>query len=91
MASLEEELALAKQAKAAIERKLTNEAVEVLRKAYIMAATQPAFHGEGPLRDARHNARVALPPVTGGQTNREKINKAKRAIDDWLKELERSL
>ena len=82
MASTEEELALAKQAKAAIEGKLTTEAIEVLRKAYRMAAMQPAFAGA--LRDARHNGGLA---VTGGQANQEEIDNAKLAIDDWLEAL----
>ena len=85
MASTEEELALAKQEKAAIEGKLTTEAIEVLRKAYRMAAMQPAFAGA--VRDARHNVGLALPPVTGGQPNQEEIDNAKLAIDDWLEAL----
>ena len=55
------------------------------------AATQPAFLAEGHLRDARDNVGVALPPVTGGQPNQGEINKAKSAIEAWIKELERSL
>jgi hypothetical protein len=87
MANLEEELALAKQAKAAIEGVLMKEAVEVLRKAYRMAETQAAFSSKGPLRDARHNVGVALPSVTGGQPHQAEINKAKSAIEAWIKEL----
>jgi hypothetical protein len=92
MARIEEELVFAKQAKAAFEGKPTRKAVEVLRKAYRMAATQPAFLGEGPLRDARGNVGVALLLVIigleQGQKNRGDINKAKSAIDAWIKELE---
>jgi len=66
MASLEEELALAKQAKAAIEGELTREAVEVLRKAYLMAAMQPAV--SGPLRDARLHVGVAASSCDRGPT-----------------------
>jgi hypothetical protein len=88
MASLKEELALARLAKAAIEGKLTEQAVEVLRKAYLTAATQPAF--SRPLRDARHKVELTLPPVTGalGQPSQDKINNAKSAIDFWIQELE---
>ena len=86
MASIEEELALARLAKAAIEGKLTKGAIEVLRKAYLTAARQPPF--DSPLRGARHNVGVALPPVTGGQPNREEIDNAKLAIDAWVKALE---
>ena len=89
MASTEEELALAKQAKAAIEGKLTTEAIEVPRKAYRMAAMQPAFASA--LRDARHNVGLALPPVTGGQPNQEEIEEVKSAIDAWIEALEGSL
>jgi hypothetical protein len=80
-----------KRAKAAIEGELTREAVEVLRKAYRMAGTQAAFSGEGPLRDARHNVGVELPSVTGGQPHQAEINKAKSAIEAWIKALEDSL
>jgi hypothetical protein len=74
MASIEEELALAKQAKAAIEGELTNEAVEVFRKSYHMAVTQPA--SEEPLRDARHKVGLALPKVTGalGEPSQDNID-----------------
>jgi hypothetical protein len=89
MVSIEEELALAKQAKAAIEGKLTTEAIEVPRKAYRMAAMQPAFASA--LRDARHNVGLALPPVTGGQPNQEEIEEVKSAIDAWIEALEGSL
>ena len=84
MASIEEELALARLAKAAIEGKLMKGAIEVLRKAYLTAARQPDFSS---LRDVRHNVGVALPPVTGGQPNQEEIDNAKLAIDDWLEAL----
>ena len=88
MVSIEEELALAKQAKAAIEGKLTTEAIEVLRKAYLTATGQPDFSS---LRDVRHNVGVALPPVTGGQPNQEEIEEVKSAIDAWIEALEGSL
>jgi hypothetical protein len=93
MASIEEELALAKQAKAAIEGTLTNEAVEVFRKSYHMAVTQPAFSSEEPLRDARHKVGLALPKITGalGQPSQDDIDDAKSAIELWIEELEASL
>ena len=48
MAMIEEELKLAKQAKAAIERKHRTETIEVLRKANRMAAAQmTTFSSEG--------------------------------------------
>ena len=92
MASIKEELWFAKQAKAAIEV-LTEPAIEVLREAHRMAGTQPAFSDA--LRDARHKVKLALLLVIIGleqrQKNRGDRDKAKSAIEDWIKELERSL
>jgi hypothetical protein len=93
MASIKEELWFAKQAKAAIEGKLTERATEGLREAHRMAGTQPAFSDA--LRDARHKVKLALLLVIIGleqrQKNRGDRDKAKSAIEDWIKELERSL
>jgi hypothetical protein len=92
-AGLEEELALAKQAKAAIEGKLTKEAIEVLREATSIAIEQVVFSGEGPLRDARNNIGFLLAPVTErpeGQQEQDDIDNAKSAIDFWIQELEAS-
>jgi hypothetical protein len=92
MASIEEELALARQAKAAIERKPRTETTEVLRKANRMAAAQmTTFASEGRLNDARHRLGLVLPPAIKaleGQASEDKIEKAKTAIAAWIKELE---
>jgi hypothetical protein len=86
VAGLEEELALAKQAKVAIEEL----EVEVLRKAYLTArATQPT----GSLTNARHNEVFALTNVfkpldLSESFEEEYINDAKAAIDAWIRELE---
>src|SRR5262249_35669436 len=93
MATLEEELKLAKQAKVVIERKSRTETVEVLRKANQMAAAQmTTFSSEGPLNDARHKLGLALPLVIRaleeGQSSQDKIDKAKkcnRRLDEALK------
>ena len=90
MATIEEELALAKQAKAVIEAKPRNETIEVLRKANQMAAAQmTTFSSAGPLNDARHKLGLALPPIIRaleqGQPNQDKIDKAKSAIEDWMR------
>ena len=93
MARIEEELVFAKQAKAAIEGKLTKEAIEVLREATRIAMEQAVFSGEGPLRDARNNIGFLLPPVTEaseGQQEQDDIDNAKSAIDFWIQELEAS-
>jgi hypothetical protein len=93
MTSINEELVLARQAKAAIEGKLTEQAIEVLREAYRIVATQPAF--SRPLRDVRHKVGLALPLVIialeQGQRNQDQINNAKSAIDAWIRELKGSL
>jgi len=94
MTSIEEELVFARQAKAAIEGKLTEQAIEVLREATRTAMEQVVFSGEGPLRDARNNIGFLLPPVTGapeGQQKQDDIDDAKSAIDLWIEELEASL
>ena len=89
---IEEELKLAKQAKAAIERKHRPETIEVLRKANQMAARQmTTFASEGRLNDARHKLGLVLPPAIRafeGQASEDKIEKAKASIDAWIKELE---
>ena len=93
MARIEEELVFAKLAKEAIEGKLTEEAIKVLREATRIAIEQVVFSGEGPLRDARNNIGFLLPPVTGapeGQQEQDDIDGAKSAIDFWIQELEAS-
>jgi hypothetical protein len=93
MTSIEEELVFARQAKAAIEGKLTEQAIEVLREATRTAMEQVVFSGEGPLRDARNNIGFLLPPVTGapeGQQKQDDIDDAKSAIEFWIEELEAS-
>jgi hypothetical protein len=94
MARIEEELVFAKQAKAAIEGKLTGEAIQLLREATRIAIEQVVFSAEGPLRDARNNIGFLLPPVTEvpeGQQEQDDIDNAKSAIDFWIEELEDSL
>jgi hypothetical protein len=93
MARIEEELVFAKQAKAAIEGKLTGEAIKFLREATRIAIEQLVFSGEGPLQDARNNIGFLLPPVTEaseGQQEQDDIDNAKSAIYFWIQELEAS-
>ena len=85
MVSIEEELALAKQAKAAIEGKLTTEAIEVPRKAYRIAVLH--LSNENPLNEARRNAGIALSTLIHSQLTPEKIDKAKSAVEEWIKQL----
>ena len=94
MARIEEELVFAKQAKTAIEGKLTEEAIKVLREATRIAVEQVVFSGEGPLKDARNNIGFLLPPVTEateGEQEQDDIDNAKSAIYFWIQELEGSL
>ena len=91
MAKIEEELVFAKQAKAAIEGELTEEAIKVLREATRIPIEQVVFSGEGPLKDARNNIGFLLPPVTEaseGQQEQDDIDNAKSAIYFWIQELE---
>jgi hypothetical protein len=91
MAKIEEELVFAKQAKVAIEGKLTEQGIKVLRDATRIAIEQLVFSGEGPLRDAGNNIGFLLPPVTEaseGQQEQDDIDNAKSAIDFWIWELE---
>jgi hypothetical protein len=88
----EEELKLAKQAKVVVEAKPRKETIEILRKANVMAAKQmTTFSSAGPLNDARHKIGLALPPLIKaleeGQSTEEKINKAKEAVDAWIRQL----
>jgi hypothetical protein len=90
MASLEEELKLARQAKAAIEAGRTMATIDVLRKATRMATTQKTgFSGDGPLNDARDNIGLALPSYTAEDRNptQDEIDKARRAIEEWIRHL----
>jgi hypothetical protein len=89
--SINEELVLARQAKAAIEGKLTEQAIKVLREATSIAMEQLVFSGEGPLRDARNNIGFLLPPVAERpEGQQDDIDNAKSAIDFWIQELEAS-
>jgi hypothetical protein len=88
----EEELKIAKQAKVVIEAKPRKETIEILRKANVMAAKHMTTSSSaGPLNDARHKIGLALPPLIKaleeGQSTEEKINRAKEAIDTWIKHL----
>ena len=92
MATIEEELKLAKQAKVVIERKPRTETIEVLHKAIQMATAQmTTMSSAGRLNDARHKLGIVLPPVIKeleqGEPSQDKIDKAKAAIDVWIKEL----
>ena len=87
MISVDEELKAAKAAKAAIGALLT-------RKADVLATLGKARHAAvlnlssgGTLNEARANVGIALSSVIHSQPTQEKIDKAKAAINDWIREL----
>jgi hypothetical protein len=95
VASIEEELALAKRAKAAVENirtKPREEVIAILRNAIRTVQMQPGFSSGNALIDARHKIGLALPLVISGlhgdRPEEEKIDTAKSAIEAWIKELE---
>jgi hypothetical protein len=87
------ELKAAKAAKAAIEALLTatrSAMLATLRTANYVAAVN--LSGGGTLNEARDNVGIALSNLLHdhGPPAPERIDKAKRAIEAWIKELEAS-
>jgi hypothetical protein len=93
MVSIKEEIEVAKAAKAAIQALLTATskpaALATIKDAYRAAVLN--LSTEGVLNEARSKAGIALSNVMHRLPTKEKIDKAKSAIDAWIKELERSL
>jgi hypothetical protein len=92
MVSINEELKAAKAAKAAIDAllKTPKSAVLVtLVKAKHAAVFNPSSGAA--LNEARANVGIALSILIHGMPTQEKIDKAKFAIDVWIRELEGSL
>ena len=88
MVSINEELRAAKAAKAAIK-------VLITPKSAVLATLRTANHAAvlnlgsgGALNEARANVGIALSNLMHGLPTPEKIDKAKSAIDAWIKELE---
>jgi hypothetical protein len=91
MVKINEELKAAKAAKAAIKATSTSP------KSAVLATLNKANHAAilnlsngGALNEARGNVGIALSSVLHSQPTPEKIDKAKRAIEAWIKELEAS-
>jgi hypothetical protein len=87
-----DELKAAKAAKAAIDVLLTAKP-----KSAMLATLRTANHvavvnlsSGGALNEARANVGIALSNLMHGPPTPEKIDKAKRAIEAWIKELEAS-
>jgi dihydroxyacetone kinase-like predicted kinase len=92
MVSINEELKAAKAAKAAIDFLLTATpkpaVLATLNKAKYAAVLN--LSSGGFLNEARGNVGIALSDVIRGMPTQEKIDKAKRAIEAWIRELEAS-
>ena len=93
MAHINQELEGAKAAKAAI-----NALSTASPKSAVRATVNKAKHDAilnlssgGSLNAARANAGIAISNVLDGLPTPEKIDNAERAIEAWIKELERSL
>jgi hypothetical protein len=90
MVSTDKELEEAKAAKAAINALLTaspkSGVLTTLKNAGRAAILN--FSSGGALNEARGKVGIALSNVMHGPPTPERIDKAKRAIDNWIKELE---
>jgi len=93
MVSINEELDVAKAAKAAIKALLTAKSkpavLATLKKANRAAILN--LSSGGALNEARGKVGIALSNIMYGPPTKEKIDEAKSAIDAWIKELEGSL
>jgi dihydroxyacetone kinase-like predicted kinase len=89
MVSINEELKAAKAAKAAIKATSTSPksaALATLNKANHAAILN--LSNGGSLNEARGNVGIALSSILHSLPTQEKIDKAKFAIEAWIKELE---
>ena len=96
MIGIDQELSVAKSAKAAIDALSTtgpnSSIVETLRHARDLAASAMTFLGEGPLNDGRDKIGITfsilIRALGDGDPTREKIEDAKGAVEDWMKLLD---
>jgi hypothetical protein len=93
MVSINEELEAAKAANAAIDFLLTatpkSAVLATVNKAKYAAILNLSSAG-GALNEARSSVGISLSNVIHGMPTQEKIDKAKRAIETWIRELEAS-
>ena len=93
MVHINEELEAAKAAKTAIDFLVTattkSSVLARLNKAKYAAILNLSSAG-GALNEARSSVGIALSNVIHGMPTQEKIDKAKRAIDAWIRGLEAS-
>jgi hypothetical protein len=87
MTSINKELEAAKAAKAVIRTlsATTRPSLTPLHHAYRIAALH--LSDESPLNQARRNAGIALSALIHSQPTPEKIEKAKSAVEEWIKQL----
>ena len=92
MVSINEELRAAKAAKAAIDALSMatpkSEVLATLSKAKNAAILN--LSSGGALNEARISVGIALSNVIHGMPTQEEVNKAKRVIETWIRELEAS-
>jgi len=91
MVSINEELKAAKAAKAAINVLLTTPTTKSAVSATLRSANHAAvlnLGSGGALNEARANVGITLSNLMHGPPTPERIDKAKSAIEAWLKELE---
>ena len=91
MVSINEQLKAAKAVKAAIDVLLTTATSKSVVSATIRSANTAAVLNlgiGGALNEARANVGIALSNLMHDAPTPERIEKAKAAIDDWIKELE---
>jgi hypothetical protein len=91
MVSIDEELKAAKAAKAVIDTlstaALSGATIETLREAIHAATPATFFPSEGPLIEPRHDAFILLSDLTEGPPTQERIDKAKGAVEVWIRRL----
>jgi hypothetical protein len=89
MTSINKELEAAKAAKAVISAlSATRPSLTPLHHAYRIVVLY--LSNESPINEARKNAGIALSSLIHSQPTPEKIEKAKLAVDAWIKALEES-
>ena len=87
MSSIDKELEAAKAAKAVIGTlSATRSSLSPLHHAYRIAVLH--LSDESSLNQARRNAAIALSALVHSQPTPEKMDKAKSAVEVWIKELE---
>ena len=90
--NISEELKAAKAAKAAINALLTatpkSAIVATLRKANTAAILNFSGQGAAALNEARKNVGIALSDLFHGPLKQQKIDKAKSAVEEWIKHLQ---